>query len=128
MNDDTSRSRRHGLPRRAALLTAATGVALLTAACGSSSSAPGTPGASSAGAGGSSPVRRPTTQQKQLAWSECMRSHGAVVPTSVPSPAPGGTGKAVKLSGPTVNPNSPRYRAAQQACESLQPGGTRAAG
>jgi len=73
-------------------------------------------------------VGAPATQNKQLAWSECMRSHGVDVPTSVPSPGPTGSAKALKLGGPVVNPNSSRYRAAQQACRPLQPGGTRAAG
>jgi hypothetical protein len=67
-------------------------------------------------------------QQKQLAWSRCMRSHGVEVPTSAPSPAPGGSATAAELGGPTVNPNSPQYQAAQHACRSVEPGGIHVGG
>jgi hypothetical protein len=132
MNADISRGWRRGLPHRAGILAATVGLALLTACSGSSppgasggSSATGDPVSSSAGRGGSSSAGSPVTQQKQLAFSRCMRSHGVPgIPTSfpgLPSGAPPGNGphKLVQASGP--NPGSPQWNAAVQACRSLLP-------
>jgi hypothetical protein len=57
-----------------------------------------------------------------------MRSHGVNIPTSAPSHLPSGSAKAVKLSGPVVNPNSAHFHAALHACQSLQPAETQLAG
>jgi hypothetical protein len=63
-------------------------------------------------------------QQKALAqalkFSACMRAHG--VP-SFPDPSTQNGGVTISLGGSGLSPNSPRLRAAQQACRSLMPGG-----
>jgi hypothetical protein len=116
---------------RMGLLAIVASIALLTAAC-SGSPAPGNSGgtpavgsaSSSPDSGGSSSPGRSATQQKQLAYSECMRAHGVPdVPTSMPSVKPGTVPSSdvshwspVKASGP--NPGSPQFEAAQQACHS----------
>jgi hypothetical protein len=129
MGNDTNQRRR---PRRAAI-TAAASIALLVSACSgnpSAGSAGGVPRASgsappSSGPRGSSAAVRPISQQRQLAYSQCMRSHGVPgVPTSFPSPVLGkppskGSFKAVQANGP--GPGSPKWQAAQQACRSLMP-------
>jgi hypothetical protein len=124
--------------RGTGLVAIVAGVALLTAACsgspsttGGSGKAPATAGSTSSATGGSrgsSPAGRPAASGKQLAYSECMRSHGVPgVPTSFPSAVPGSTpspsgpnwNAAAPGSGP--NPGSPQWQAAQQACRSLMP-------
>jgi ABC-type phosphate transport system substrate-binding protein len=130
MNEDSRQSRRK-LRCLSGVLAAA--VALLTAACSSSSpgGSAGAPAAASGSArpspspGGSSTAVRPISQRKQLAYSECMRSHGVPgVPTSFPSLVPGkppskGDFKPAQAGGPA--PGSPQWEAAQQACRSLMP-------
>jgi hypothetical protein len=73
------------------------------AACGSSSAA----GSSAAKPG----------RSQFVAFSVCMRSHG--VP-NFPDPGPNGL-QITPSSG--VNPRSPGFQAAQQACQKLLPGG-----
>ena len=104
-----------------AAAVAASAVVLL-AGCGGSSS-------SSTGAGGSSPSSSgasegdngrsgsPTLQADTLKFSRCMRSHG--VP-NFPDPKNGGE---LSLVGTGVNRNSPAFKSASQACQSLMPGG-----
>jgi hypothetical protein len=62
----------------------------------------------------------PHLQQQALAFSQCMRSHG------VPNfPDPKVSGNAVQLGGPGkqgIDPSSPRFQAAQKACQSKLPG------
>jgi hypothetical protein len=95
VNNKQSCSRRRPPLQRAGALATITGVALLVAACSSSSSST-TPAGSA-------------QQNAAFAFSRCMRSHG------VPSfPDPG-------ASGPAVNPRSPAFQAAQQACRQLDP-------
>jgi hypothetical protein len=115
------------------LLAIVAGIALLTAACsgspaqGGSGEAPAVRGSASPsrGSGGSSAAGRPVTQQRQLAYSECMRSHGVPgVPTSFPKPVLGqppskGSLEPAQADGP--GPGSPQWQAAQQACQSLMP-------
>jgi hypothetical protein len=63
------------------------------------------------------------SQQQQdlstgIKYAQCMRSHGI---TSFPDPEAGGAKQALPAG---VDPNSPQFRAAQQACRSLTlPGG-----
>jgi hypothetical protein len=140
MNDGTRgrpELRRMRWPRMGLLAIVASS-ALLAAACsgspsagssggspagGSTSSSPGST-SSSPDPGGSSSAGRSATQQKQLAYSECMRAHGVPdVPTSMPSVEPGSVPSSntphwsgVSASGP--NPGSPQFEAAQQACHS----------
>lgn len=60
----------------------------------------------------------PETFQKALAFARCMRQHGI----DMPDPQLQGGGITQHLSG-GVDPNSPKFRAAQQACQNLLPNG-----
>jgi hypothetical protein len=126
------RARRMQRPR-AGLLAIVAGFVLLTAACSGTPSHGGSSGSSAAGhqvnpspgSGGSAAAGRPT-RQAQLAYSECMRSHGVPgVPSYLPSALPGAqpsdspSWQPVKSSGP--GPGSPQFQAAQHACRSLMP-------
>jgi hypothetical protein len=105
---------------------------LLLAGCGSGSSSSGvahlsssTSSSSPAGGGGSSsPESSASNQQKMVAYSQCMRSHG--VP-NFPDPefhSGGGVGIRIggKKGGPSgINPSSPQFQAAQKACQSDLP-------
>lgn len=92
--------------RRAALLSVAAGVALLTVACGSS---PSSGGSSPAADGGSS-----SASPGLVAFARCMRAHGV---TDYPdSGAP-----ASVAPGSDLNPGNPAYQSARQACEYLHP-------
>jgi hypothetical protein len=79
-----------------------------------------------------SPQQLAKMQQKLLAFSACMRSHG--VP-DFPDPSFSGGGAQLSLRGTPgsdLNPNSPRFQAAQTACQGNLPGkvsvATRSAG
>jgi len=109
-------------------------VIALTAGCSGTPSAGGSGGSStpagsassSPAAGGSSAVRPATLQQKMNAYSACMRSHGVPLPNLPANPGkPSGkpTAKPVTAVGP--NPGSPRWQAAQHACQSLLPPSTK---
>jgi hypothetical protein len=135
MNDATSGRRRQRWLwwPRAGLLAIVAGIALMAAACSSSPSTAGDPGKAPATVGPtSSPssTGKTTSDQKQLAYSRCMRSHGVPgVPTSMPSVEPGAqpsptsanwqAAAPASASGPA--PGSPQWQAAQQACRSLMP-------
>jgi hypothetical protein len=54
-----------------------------------------------------------------LAFSECMRSHGA---PGYPDPTPGGAGGDIINIGKAINPASPAFQAAQATCNNLLPG------
>lgn len=70
-----------------------------------------------------SPAQRAQMQAQALRFSQCMRSHG--VP-NFPDPNFSGGGMKVNLNG--IDPNSPQFKSAQQACRSLAPGGVRQGG
>ncbi|MGH2903840.1 MAG: hypothetical protein ACRDK7_09700 [Solirubrobacteraceae bacterium] len=106
--------------------------ALLLAGCGGSSSSPGVAHLSSStssssetsgGGSSSSPESSASVQQKMVAYSQCMRTHG--VP-EFPEPTEGKllvrrndhNGHA---SGP--NPESAQFQAAQKVCAKLAPNG-----
>ena len=96
-------------------------IGLLTAACSSGSSSPGVAAASSpaaSGSGSASPGSSGSAGQsaeaKGIAYAQCMRSHG-VTSFPDPQPRPNGLGLGWEL-GPSLNPNSPQYRAAVKAC------------
>jgi hypothetical protein len=58
--------------------------------------------------------------KQALRFSQCMRSHG--VP-NFPDPKASGNGIGLTIGkGSGVDPNSPKFKAAQQACQSLLPG------
>jgi hypothetical protein len=86
---------------RSTLAGAATTTALLVTGCGG---APASPGAAS--------TTGESQYQRSVAYAECMRSHG--VP-SFPDPQPNG-GFMVH----NINPNSPQFAAASQACAKLR--------
>jgi hypothetical protein len=62
----------------------------------------------------------PQLQRQALAFAQCMRSHG------VPNfPDPKVSGNSIQIGGPGkqgFDPNSPQFRAAQQACQAKLPG------
>jgi hypothetical protein len=95
-----------GWPRRAAVLAVTAGIVLLAAACGSGSSATArSPSSSSAS----------SAAQQELAYAQCMRSHG--VP-NFPDPHPaGGFGDTTQVQ------SDPNYASADSACKSLLPNG-----
>jgi hypothetical protein len=103
--------RRRPLPARrtAATMAALLGLAVLAAGCGGSHG-PGIAGSSSGG-----------LAAQFLAYARCMRSHGV---SDFPDPATSGGGVGIVLQGgpgSDLNPNNPRFKAANQACRSLQP-------
>ena len=57
-------------------------------------------------------------QQQMLAFARCMRQHGI----DVPDPGANG-GIEVKGRPGTVNPDSPKFKAAEQACQQYEPNG-----
>ena len=95
---------------RSPLLLAAVGAALALGACGSSDDGGGaTSGAS--------------TQDKAfegaLKFSKCMRDHGV----DFPDPQRVGSG-GIKITGRNINPNDPKTKSAQSACQKyMQVGG-----
>jgi hypothetical protein len=105
--------------------------ALLIAGCGGSSS-PGVAHLSSSASGGSAadgagksstPESSASTQQKMVAYSQCMRSHG--VP-EFPEPTEGhllirSSNHNGHVTG--VNPQSSQFQAAQKVCGKLLPNG-----
>jgi hypothetical protein len=103
--------------------------ALLLAGCGGGSSSPGvahlsnTSGDSSANTGGksSTPESSASAQQKMVAYSRCMRTHG--VP-EFPEPSEGKLLVRSSVHNGHVtgfNPESAQFQAAQKACKSLAP-------
>jgi hypothetical protein len=56
-------------------------------------------------------------KQAALAFARCMRQHGV----NVPDPNPNGGGIVVKGGPGTLNPDDPKFKAAQQACQKLLP-------
>jgi hypothetical protein len=67
--------------------------------------------------GGQPPKPNPQEQQQLLAFARCMRQHGI----NVPDPGANGGGIEVKGSPGQVNPDSPTFKAAQQACNKYLP-------
>jgi len=108
------------------------GAALLIAGCGGGSASPGVAHLSTGTSSGSptagkssTPESRASNQQKMVAYSQCMRSHG--VP-EFPEPSEGhllirSTDHNGHVTG--VDPQSSRFQAAQKVCAKLLPeGGT----
>jgi hypothetical protein len=60
----------------------------------------------------------PQAQQQMLAYARCMRQHGI----DIPDPKPG---EGINVDGDKgVNPEDPRFKAADQACQQYQPKGS----
>ena len=93
--------------RTAVAIIAAAGLALLAAACGGSPSSAGSGGSSNAGG---------AANQREVAYSHCMRSHG------VPNfPDPSGSGGVPKETAQQLGVSNSQLQAAQNACQHLLP-------
>jgi hypothetical protein len=94
--------------------------ALLTAGCSSGSRGPVVPSlGSSTPHGTSSPTGSP--RDRALAYSQCMRTHGI---KDFPDPSADGDIRLEAHPGSDLDPNSARFKSAQQACKSLEPTGS----
>jgi hypothetical protein len=112
-----ARQRRRRRPHLAGLV-GALALTLAVAACG---------GGKSNGVASLSGSDKPTAttsantskdfKQAALAFARCMRQHGI----NVPDPNPNGGGIVVKGGPGTLNPDDPKFKAAQQACQKLLP-------
>jgi hypothetical protein len=107
----TSSPRRTGL-----ILSALLALVALATACAGGSSGPGVAGQGAA----SSPSASPSgdLRDAQLAYAQCMRDHGI---SEFPDPEPGGGIAVVGEPGGDLDPDSPRFQAADDACKSLLP-------
>jgi hypothetical protein len=81
-----------------------------------------------AAASGAPPtINQSTFLAKMLAYTDCMRSHG-IADFPDPTPGPNGQGGGFSIRGgpgSDLDPNSPRFEAANRACQALLPyGGT----
>ena len=95
------------------LLAAAAVIAASTviAACGS-----GSPSDPTASASSGTDAGQPQPQQELLNFARCMRAH------EVPNfPDPAGNGVSFDLNRAGINPSSPAFKAAQNACNRLLP-------
>jgi hypothetical protein len=109
-------------PRLAGLVGAVPAVALAVAACGGGGKTPGvaslagaTQTTSGGNAGGSQDER-----QAALNWARCMRQHG------IDLPDPQFSGDNITQRLPTrAEQDSPKFKAAQQACRQYLPNGGR---
>jgi hypothetical protein len=96
---------------RSPLLLAAVGAALALGACGSSDDDGGSP---TSGAS-----RQDKAFEGALKFSKCMRDHGV----DFPDPQRVGSG-GIKITGRNINPNYPKTKSAQSACQKyMQIGG-----
>jgi hypothetical protein len=102
----SSDRKHHGAGRRMVILALAVGIALLASGCGG--------GSTSAGSGASSGADK--GQDKMLAYSQCIRSHG------VPKfPDPGSNGQ-LSVNGNALGVSPAVLQAAMQACHKLAGG------
>lgn len=109
--------RRIRLPRRVGLLTVPIAVCLAIAACGGGSTTDAaSPPAAAAGQG--SP--NASAQAAQLAYAECMRSHGD---TNFPDPSTHGGYASASKGANAINTASPQFISANKACSRLLPAG-----
>jgi hypothetical protein len=112
-DDDCSGARRT-LFRAGIVAIALTSLTLLTARCSSGSSGPGVASVGSATATTAQPSSG-SGRNSSLAYAKCMRSHG------LPNfPDPDGSGDFAMPGD--ISPTSPRYIAANKACQSLNSG------
>lgn len=71
--------------------------------------------------GNLSPEQQAQQQQNALKFAQCMRAHGV----DIPDPKPGTGGVVIQGNGsdngggPVINPDDPKFQAAQKACQSL---------
>jgi hypothetical protein len=69
--------------------------------------------------GGQPTKPNPQEQQQMVQFARCMRQHGV----DIPDPKPGGGIDASGEAG--VNPDSPKFKAAERACQQYQPKGNK---
>jgi hypothetical protein len=70
--------------------------------------------------GGGAPEKpNPQEQQQMVQFARCMRQHGV----DMPDPKPGGGIDADAANG--VNPDSPKFKAAERACQQYEPKGAK---
>lgn len=72
-----------------------------------------------------SPAVQAKLQEKALEFSQCMRTHG--VPNFPDPEFPRGGGVGIRIGGTSggtsrIDLNSPKFKAAQKACQSIMPG------
>ena len=88
-------------------------------ATGCSSGGDGSPGVASLGPGTSSASHSASAGKADpLKYSQCMRAHGV---TKFPDPGANGQLRIAAGPGTGLDPNSSVFKAAQQACKSLEP-------
>ena len=96
--------------------------ALLAAAALAAGCSSGSPRLGVANVGSATPTvtTSPTgsTRDQALAYSQCMRAHGIL---DFPDPDGNGGLRLQARPGSDLDPNSSRFKAAEQACKSLQP-------
>lgn len=107
MNAETCNRRRWYLawPQRTCTLAAITGIALLTAACGSSPS-------SSTASGGAPHTGSPADRHQAFAFAQCMRTHGVA---KYPDPGSG------PVDSSQLGVSDSQYESAKAACQSEAP-------
>jgi hypothetical protein len=110
----SSRRGRASRAGRTAAALASCALLATAAACGNSAAAAG--GSSNAG-GNSSSTAGSAQSQQDLAYAQCMRSHGV---GDFPDPNPGG-GFGGSITSEVLN--NPDYATANSACKHLLPGG-----
>jgi hypothetical protein len=70
--------------------------------------------------GGGAPEKpNPQEQQQMVQFARCMRQHGV----DMPDPKPGGGIDADAANG--ANPDSPKFKAAERACQQYEPKGNK---
>jgi hypothetical protein len=92
-----------------------------TAGCGGASSGPAVsgPGTTDAGSAGAQTVSEASVFNRALAFAQCMRTRGE---PNFPDPTrKGGSVQETITAGSGVDPNSPRFTAARNACKRLLP-------
>jgi hypothetical protein len=86
-----------------------------------------TPSTTAARSGAPPAINQTSFLAKMLAYTRCMRSHG-ITDFPEPTPGPNGQGGGFRIKagpGSDLNPDNPRYEAADRACKALLPyGGT----
>ncbi len=78
-----------------------------------------------------SPAEQAKLQEQALRFSQCMRTHGVPNFPDPEFPHGGGVGIRIggKQGGPSrIDPSSPKFQAAQKACQSIVPGPKRGPG
>ena len=117
------------LVRRSWFAAAVAGTTVLAAGCGAGTKAPSVASIATPGSTTTSVARSaggPTTGKSysgEVAYSRCMRSHGL---PNFPDPSSAGHLVVRAHSGGDLNPSSPQYQSADQACRHQLPHGGQA--